>query len=290
MAMRLTRFTDPHAFYDRGEAFLAAREAENNLILGIAANLRLYPERAEPPVFLALVEDEARVQAAGVRTPPHHFVVSAAEAPEAIGLLVQAARQVYDRLPGVTGPTPHSLEFAQRWQAATGQGYTRGMAQRIYQLTAVRPPATVPGRMRPASQADRERMGRWYAAFISDSFGDNYPVDIDKLTDAWLSTSTRGLFFWETDEPVSMAGFTGPTPHGIRIGAVYTPPEHRRKGYASAVVAALSQRMLDEGRRYCFLFTDLANPTSNHIYQAIGYEPVCDVDEYVFGEPVQAGK
>ncbi|MGH2521912.1 MAG: GNAT family N-acetyltransferase [Anaerolineales bacterium] len=93
---------------------------------------------------------------------------------------------------------------------------------------------------------------------------------------------TRGIYFWEDPHPVSMAGYGGPTPNGIRVGPVYTPPEQRRKGYASACVAALSQLMLDRGRKYCFLFTDLANPTSNHIYQQIGYEPVCDVDEYKF--------
>ena len=85
--------------------------------------------------------------------------------------------------------------------------------------------------------------------------------------------------------PVSMAGYAGPTPNGIRIGAVYTPPEQRKKGYASAVTGGLSQHMLDLGYRFCFLFTDLLNPTSNHIYQQIGYKPVCDVDRYVFKLP-----
>jgi predicted GNAT family acetyltransferase len=79
-----------------------------------------------------------------------------------------------------------------------------------------------------------------------------------------------------------MAGYAGPTPHGIRIGPVYTPPGQRGRGYASACVARLSQDMLDAGRTYCFLYTDLTNPTSNHIYQQIGYEPVCDVAEYRF--------
>jgi predicted GNAT family acetyltransferase len=82
---------------------------------------------------------------------------------------------------------------------------------------------------------------------------------------------------------VSWAGAGGRTPHGTRIGPVYTPPEHRRRGYAGALVAATSQAQLDEGLEFCFLFTDLANPTSNHVYQAIGYEPVTDIDVYVFG-------
>jgi len=96
----------------------------------------------------------------------------------------------------------------------------------------------------------------------------------------WISGG--GLWLWVDDGPVAMAGAVGRTPNGIRVGAVYTPPDRRRQGYASSLVAALSQAQLDAGRRFCFLYTDLANPTSNHIYGAIGYEPVCDVDEYRF--------
>lgn len=95
------------------------------------------------------------------------------------------------------------------------------------------------------------------------------------------------LVLWWTDEPtprpVSMAATSGPTPNGIRVNAVYTPPAERNRGYASACVAALTERMLDGGRRFCFLYTDLSNPTSNSIYQRVGYRPVADVDQYRFG-------
>ena len=77
-------------------------------------------------------------------------------------------------------------------------------------------------------------------------------------------------------------GFGGPTPNGIRIGPVYTPPELRGRGYASALTAQVSQLQLDRGRRFCFLYTDLANPTSNAIYMRIGYERVCDSRELAF--------
>lgn len=79
-----------------------------------------------------------------------------------------------------------------------------------------------------------------------------------------------------------MAGFSGKTPNGIRINLVYTPPKYRKKGYATSCIAALSQTLLDAGHKYCFLFTDLANPTSNHIYQTIGYQPVCKMNNYWF--------
>jgi hypothetical protein len=96
----------------------------------------------------------------------------------------------------------------------------------------------------------------------------------------------RGLGFWEDGgQGVSFAAYGNPTPHGIRIAPVYTPPEVRGRGYASACVAALSQCLLDSGRQQCYLYTDLANPTSNKIYQAIGYRPVGDAIEMQFLQP-----
>jgi hypothetical protein len=102
------------------------------------------------------------------------------------------------------------------------------------------------------------------------------------MTDRWIAGRGRTLYLWEDGEPVSLCGVGGPTPNGIRIGPVYTPPASRGRGYASALVAAVSQAALDAGRRFCFLFTDAANPTANHIYQQIGYEHVRDVLVYDF--------
>ena len=79
-----------------------------------------------------------------------------------------------------------------------------------------------------------------------------------------------------------MGSYGGPTPNGARIGPIYTPPDQRRRGYGSALTADLTQLQLDRGRRFCFLFTDLANPTSNSIYQQIGYRPVSDSAQWAF--------
>jgi predicted GNAT family acetyltransferase len=122
------------------------------------------------------------------------------------------------------------------------------------------------------------------AGFHSETLGDREPLDPVRWVDSALTATTRVLYVWEDGgQPRSLAGYTGFTPNGVRIGPVYTPPEQRRHGYASAVTAAVSQLLLDSGRRFCFLFTDLANPTSNAIYQAIGYRPVVDMDMYAFG-------
>jgi uncharacterized protein len=121
----------------------------------------------------------------------------------------------------------------------------------------------------------------WYRGFIADTKLDATQKSAEDAVAN--SISQQRLYVWRTDKPVSMAQTAGPTPNGIRISLVYTPPEYRGRGYASANVAALSQRMLDQGRKFCFLFTDLANPTSNKIYQHIGYVHQSNVAEYRFG-------
>ncbi len=98
-----------------------------------------------------------------------------------------------------------------------------------------------------------------------------------------LRTEYRGLGVWEDEgRVVSYAGFGGRTPHGVRVDPVYTPPEQRGRGYASACTAALSQYLLERGHQRCFLHPDLASATANKIYQAIGYRPVGDVLEIRF--------
>jgi predicted GNAT family acetyltransferase len=121
------------------------------------------------------------------------------------------------------------------------------------------------------------------AAFQDEAIGGRSHRSADDAVDDYLARTDGGVYVWEDGEPVSLAGYGGPTPNGIRIGPVYTPPAYRGRGYASALTAELTSLLLSSGRRFCFLFTDLANPTSNRIYERIGYEPVTDIDEYRFG-------
>jgi predicted GNAT family acetyltransferase len=130
--------------------------------------------------------------------------------------------------------------------------------------------------MRPATPVDRPLLVAWIAAFGREALGDEDASRVASSVDDWLAGRGRTIWLWDDGGPVSLTGVGGATPHGIRIGPVYTPPERRGQGYASALVAAASQAQLDAGRRFCFLYTDLANPTSNKIYQAIGYRPVTD--------------
>src|SRR5207244_2654630 len=118
----------------------------------------------------------------------------------------------------------------------------------------------------------------WAQAFHEEALDSAPDQDYDLIAERWIKGIGRTAYLWEDEgRVVSLTGVGGLTPHGIRVGPVYTPPELRSRGYASNLVAQVSQAQLDSGRQFVFLFTDLANPTANKIYQDIGYEPVIDV-------------
>jgi uncharacterized protein len=127
---------------------------------------------------------------------------------------------------------------------------------------------------------------RWWREFAAEALEelDDDEERIGRVIDSRLAGDDQGIALWEDGgEPVSLVAWGSPTPTGIRIGPVYTPPEHRGRGYASALTAHVSSEQLAAGRSFCFLYTDLANPTSNKIYVAIGYRRVCDSVQYTFG-------
>lgn len=284
--MNLERFDDAALFYQQAASFLLEREAEHNLLLGLIEELKRGTSRYLDPPYLALVRHTGAAIAVALRTPPHPVVLSHTPQPAALELLAADLQANYETLPGVNSEAGSSKSFADIWQRQTGQAYDLDMALRIYKLESVNPVMGVPGSIRRVTATDHDLLKRWMIAFRIEA-GGTAPENIDHagiertIAEA-LKFEMLGRFFWEDNGPVSLAGFTGPTPNGIRIGPVYTPPDLRRKGYASALVAALSQQLLDEGRQFCFLYTDLANPTSNHIYMDIGYQPVCDVNVYRF--------
>lgn len=285
--MEIRRFGNVSEFYQHAEAFYAAHEAENNLPLGILSSRVAQPERTEPDIYLATAEHDGEIVAAGLRTPPYNLVLSLIPRADllspAIAALADDALAVYGAMRGVLGPAAEALAFAQQWQRIAGGTYHIGLRDRAYQLDTVIPPVGVPGSMRRATQADHNLLIRWVDAFNREAIPDGVHEDPTGYIDAALSSPARDLFLWEDGgAPVTLVGHSGNTPHGARVGPVYTPPELRRRGYASACTAAASQALLDAGRRFCFLFTNLANPTANHIYQTIGYRPVCDVNEYRF--------
>jgi uncharacterized protein len=210
--------------------------------------------------------------------------------PGAIGALAADLAAVAIDVPGTTAPVDVAEAFAQAWCPPRGLRSQVAVAERIYRLERVIPPVGVSGGVRVGTTADRDLLVEWVDAFLAEALERRTVEEAAILVDRSFRAGTRTWYLWEDGgRPVSVAASAGPTPNGIRIGPVYTPPDLRRHGYASAVTATASQIELDKGRRFIFLFTDLSNPTSNKIYQQIGYEPVIDVHQLAF-VPAEAGR
>ena len=285
MALTARRQQTADDFLAAAGEFLARREAEHNLMFGICSALRLSPEAfgRDSPRFLTVTDAAGRVVAASLQTPPNNLVVSQVDDFGALELFVDAFAD--DPPPGVLAPKDVVEPFLARWADRTGETAHLEVAERIFRLERVLPPRRpATGSWRLATIGDRELVADWVVAFSTEAMPEQPPIDDpEAVADRWIARVNRLLYLWEDGgRVVSLVGAGGETPNGIRIGPVYTPPNARGRGYATSLTAAASADQLERGRRFCFLFTDLANPTSNAIYQSIGYEPVCDMDQYRF--------
>jgi uncharacterized protein len=277
--MRVERIDDPRAFLDEAGPLLLEDEARHNLILGLAGTLRDRPE-VYPEFRLWLARDGDEPAGAALRTPPFNLVLAQPRDDAALDALAEA---IDDELPGVVGAVPEVARFARLWSARSGAEARTHIAQGLFALERVEPVEYAPGTMRDATEDDRPLLVEWFLAFTAEALGDEPDeARLEEMVHHRLAADNAGLVLWEDGDTVSLAGFGGKTPNGIRIGPVYTPPEHRNRGYATALTAELSQRLLDSGRRFCFLYTDLANPTSNRIYERIGYRRMCESAEIRF--------
>lgn len=282
--MHIEHFSQPDDFLAVAEDYLLAAEARHNMFFGVCDSIRRFPERY-PDIYMAAVRKDDVVMGIGLLTLPFNLLLSDLRDRQAIDLFAaDIANNRKLKLPGVVATAADSLAFAQRYSSLTDGSFQPSLKMRIYKLETVRPVTGIPGSMQPATSGDRSVLVDWFIEFEREALHEEPDrARFEQLVDNYLSLDWPRLFVWvDHGVPVSMTARTGPTPNGMRINAVYTPPQLRKRGYASALVAGVSQSILDSGKTFCFLFTDRANPTSNHIYQEIGYEPVCDVDEYKF--------
>ena len=294
--MEIVDWPDAAAFLAHAEPFLLADEARHNLSIGIALALAR-PSAATPPSveqpFFVTVENRGEVVSTAVRQPPYNLIISPSAGTVAagtwpwLGPLADRVRATVPDLRGAQGPPALVRAFAATFDPRGGASWRLRMSMRVHSLEKVQPLPPVPGTLRRAIPDDREVVLAWMHAMHDEATPNDPPIDEDWIVNVRLAEPgdpERALYLWVSPagELNSVCGVSGPTPHGIRVNAVYTPPVYRGRGYATAAVAELSRRMLASGKRHCFLFTDLANSTSNRIYARIGYRPVCDVDEILF--------
>jgi uncharacterized protein len=276
--MNVTVFTDVIAFSKAVSPFLQARDAEYCLFI---ANLE------NPPLALPFMAQVKRGDETVFATFCHEVNLIVTRGPfEAVQEMADRIRDSGITLPGVIGPGEEAGAMAQAWAKHRGCEAFMEIDQGIYKLTRVRRPSGIPGRMRPAAAGDKERLADWIQGFRAELPPHDAGTREAAVQEAGKKVLSGAAFVWEVDGlPVSMAALARPTRRGITVNWVYTPPEFRRRGYATALVAAVSQEGLRRGKEYCVLYTDLANPTSNSIYQKIGYTRIGGSQNFRFRCP-----
>jgi hypothetical protein len=266
-------------FLAQASHWLEQAEAENNLILGIAAFFKSYAGQPRIEPYYLTVQNNGNIVGATLMIPPRRLLIT--RMPDLdVALLADYLLAEKAPVPGVLGPKAEAKRFADYWTTKTGRSCRPKMSERIYMCENVILATKLPGRLRPATKDDEALLSIWCVQFCLDARIEDETIYFKAQLPRKIAD--QSLFVLESDEAVSMAALERESAHGIAISWVYTPAHLRRRGHATSCVAALTQRVLDSGKRFCCLYTDLANPTSNSIYQRIGYREICDVDDWIF--------
>ena len=287
--MQFKLYTNVHEFYNDTYHVLMRHEAQNMIPLG---NIIIGQEgkdktgwRDPANWLMATISDASGIHLTALMTPPHNITLYATDNiinPEAVNCLIDGLK---DReIPGVITEKTLAEYFAKEYALRKGLNVKTDMNQRIYELTAVNPDIQKVGTVRLLDEKDMHFFPYWAEAFYAAGDYGTTKMSIPQDAEAYLyRVVSKKLYILEDNGmPVSMAGFTREMQTAIGVAFVYTPPYNRGKGYATSVVAQISQLALDKGFTKCVLYTDLANPTSNSIYQKIGYRPICDSLELKF--------
>ncbi len=278
--MQVIEYKSAAEFLRATRHILMKNEAANAVMLGYAENQVSGIESAMSTNFYAVVDNDAPVLPAMFTPEVWPLLTDGPE--EAVRIF---ARFFYPKNPqptGVIGPKDASLAFADEWERLTRCNLEIHHNLRLYTCTAVANVDLAAGSARQATLADFDLVKEWRIAFRDD-------VDAPLGTrdaDITRNIDEGRYFLWETDHPVSMALLARETGNTGMIGAVYTPPERRNHGYATAITAAVTQAILDSGKKYATLYTNLDNPTSNSIYQQIGYKPIIDSTLWKFSPAI----
>lgn len=269
--MRLRRHSDAGGF----AAFAAGWYRRSPMVHTVELTLLREDVPGDQDPLLLTVWDDDELVGAAMQTPPLPMLcggLSVAPLPEVAGAIAAEVA-----IPGVRGPRVTAEAFAQAWSAVTGAAAEVTDSERLYRLGTLNPPAGVPGGARLAGPADTPLLVHYRCEFAAEAFG--HVPDRRRAGDSVAATAQAGnahLLWTAHGAPVSMAAVRAPAAGVSRIGPVYTPPEVRGRGYGAAVTAAACRWALAAGAAQVVLFADLANPTSNGVYQRLGFVPVGD--------------
>jgi predicted GNAT family acetyltransferase len=263
---------DVERYAERVRPLLTRSPAEHTIALTVMEAVRGGHRWSDAPMLFGWFEEGGEVRGAVSMTPPYELLLAAVPE-DTVDALVATLRAEHGALPGVNGDVATVEPFVAAWTAGTRLATTTAMRLQLYELGTLSPPdPPPPGRARTAEPADLELARRWLSAFRAET--QSGAEEREAMTRARIEEGR--LWLWEdaAGEPVALASRTPATAGVARVAPVYTPPEQRRRGYGAAVTGAVTATAIEAGADRVVLFTDVTNPTTNAIYQRIGYRPL----------------
>jgi predicted GNAT family acetyltransferase len=287
--MHLVELSDAASFLTRSSELLLKSEAQNNLLLSSALTLARASVTRSVKLSFYTVEQNRKTVCAALNSAERRLLLSTAseEAAHFMGCEM-AARQVLFR--GVLGPAETAAAFCEGFSSNTGasknlkaklpQNVLKLETSREVQANLSQNSTQSSGLTRLAKEKDLKILMKWTRQFVSECGMDESERESEEMLRRYIEG--RQLFLWEDSKPVAMAGYSGVTPNGVRVNMVYTDPAHRSRGYAGSLVNVLSQRLLADGHRFCFLYVESENVAANRVYRRLGYKSAGQFIEYKF--------
>lgn len=274
--MEIIYFNDPDKFASKAEPILSEGEDVFSLFNGVLQSIKAGMVK-EP--FMATAEQQGKVIALFQMTPPFPLNIIFADEQQmddAIDGIIDYILSNDLTLPSIISLKPWAERFAAKWTAKTNQSSQMIMDQGLYRLDQVDETLDKsPGTLRQAQESDKPLLEKWYIGFVKDT---KMPEVTSEQAAEWVmrAIERKEIVLWEDNGiPVACAKQARPSQNSITVSFVYTPTQHRRKGYARTLVADFSAQLLNT-YEFCMLYTDKKNPTSNKIYQEIGYKKIAD--------------
>ncbi|WP_173918483.1 GNAT family N-acetyltransferase [Halobacillus sp. Marseille-Q1614] len=283
--MNIAQFKDIHQFKINTHPLLLEKESENNLPLGILGELSNNPSRYHHQETLLTVEENSQPHYLTMRTPPHLWILPSVSgvSREAIKVLADYLYKNGQDVPGVLGAAHIVNWFVEEWTKRTGRRAELHMKQAIYELEQVNKEKKGDGKLAVAKSSDLNWISEWFEQFYKEA-QELSQVPYAKQTAKRLLDAQKVYVYQVNGKNVSMVCHSRSTINGATINGVFTPDQYKRKGYATSAVTQLSEKLLKEDKKFCSLYTDLSNPTSNSIYTKIGYKQVGESLVYHFLE------
>lgn len=275
--MNVRRHASAAEYLDVAGPALRRKPVINQLVVGIAQRVAGEPARHGADNYFFSVEDRGEIVGAALQTAPWPVQLSAMTDEVAREL----AHAMVDPIPGVGGPDTAPAAFAAEYARLHGVTHHLEDSLGTFELTAVTPPRAAPGRRAIASAEHAAQVQAWLEAFHTETVPHEPALPADAGQRA-VATGRAHVWLDEHDAPVAYAFNNRDVDGWASVGPVYTPTQARGRGYATSLVASLSQYLLDQGRPGCTLYTNLANPISNKIYERIGYRRVGSAFRYAF--------